>query len=89
LAATHRAITTTDTATLGGSLRFRGDSVVQLLDHMYLAGLEFAPPAPGGERVYKSLFQNLRTLYMKIGPDKPAVDDLKQVAHPQPMAGGQ
>ena len=79
LATTHRAITTTDPKALTGSLRFQGDSVVGLLDHMYQNGLEFAPPAPGGEGVYKSLFQSLRSLYMKIGPDKPAVEASQQV----------
>lgn len=74
LAETHRALTTNNAAALSGELRFKGDSVVGLLQHMYQTGLEFAPPRPGGEGAYKSLFQNLRTLYMKIGPDRPAVD---------------
>jgi hypothetical protein len=80
LAASHRAITTTDTRAMTGSLRFQGDSIVGLLDHMYQNGLEFAPPAPGGEGVYKSLFQSMRSLYMTIGPDKPAAEVLHKVS---------
>ena len=35
LASTTRAITTPDAFALSGSMRFRGDSVVGLLQHMY------------------------------------------------------
>ena len=59
---------------MSGGLRFQGDSVVGLVEHMYQNGLEFAPPEPGGEGTYKTLFQNLRSLYMKIGPNRAAVD---------------
>jgi hypothetical protein len=70
LATSHRALSTNDPFVLGGGLRFQGDSVVGLVQHMYQNGLEFAPPEPGGEGVYKSLFQSLRTLYTNIGSDR-------------------
>jgi hypothetical protein len=78
LAASHRAITTTDSHVFGGGLRFQGDSVVGLLEHMYQSGLEFAPPQPGGERVYKHLFEGLRTLYMRVGAEQPPAGNLRR-----------
>jgi hypothetical protein len=63
-------VTAHDSYLLGGGLRFQGDSVVGLIQHMYQTGSEFAPPNAGGEGVYKSLFQSLRTLYLNIGPDQ-------------------
>jgi hypothetical protein len=74
LATTHRVLNVHDSRILDGGLSFQGDSLVGLLQHMYQAGLEFAPPEPGGEGVYKALFQNLRALYMTIGPDRAAAD---------------
>ena len=79
LATSHRALSTSDPFVLGGGLRFQGDSVVGLVQHMYQAGLEFAPPEPGGEGVYKTLFQSLRTLYANIGSDRSADEVLKRV----------
>jgi hypothetical protein len=80
LAASHRAITTTDTRAMTGSLRFQGDSVVGLLDHMYQNGLEFAPPQPGGEGVYRAMFETMRSLYLNIGPDKPAAEAIEKAS---------
>jgi hypothetical protein len=57
---------------LGGGMRFEGDTVVGLLQHMYRNGLEFAPPEPGGEGVYKTLFQGMRTLYLDVGQEQAA-----------------
>jgi hypothetical protein len=74
LAGTHRAITTNNPVLLSGGLRFQGNSLVRLLEHMYKNGFEFASPEPGGEGAYKSLFQNLRSLYLAVGPNRPAVD---------------
>jgi hypothetical protein len=74
LAATNRALATHDSNVLGGGLRFSGDSMLGLLQHMYQNGLEFAPPEPGGEGIYKALFQNLRLLYTTVGPNRPAAD---------------
>ena len=54
---------------LSGGLRFQGDTVIRLLEHMYKNGFEFASPEPGGEGVYKNLFQSLRSLYVSIGPE--------------------
>jgi hypothetical protein len=67
----HRAITTKDTSVFSGRLRFQGDSLVALLQHIYANGLQFASPEPGGEGIYKTkLFQGMRTLYVNIGSEK-------------------
>ncbi len=87
LAATHRAITTNDPILLSGGLRFEGHSLVGLLEHMYKNGFEFAPPEPGGEGAYKSLFQDLRSLYMAIGTKRSDVD-LKPMAVDTGVAPG-
>jgi hypothetical protein len=81
LASTHRALTSNDAILLSGGLRFEGDTLIGLLEHMYKNGFEFTTPEPGGEGVYKNLFQSLRSLYVNIGPNRPAVDL-------QPMAAG-
>ena len=52
LAATRWAINTRSPHELDGSLRFQGGGVVELLQHMYRSGLRFAPPQPGGQRIY-------------------------------------
>jgi hypothetical protein len=79
LASCNRALSTNDPYILGGGLRFQGDSVVGLIQHMYQNGLEFAPPEPGGEGVYKTLFESLRTLYTSIGSDKSPDEVLRRV----------
>jgi hypothetical protein len=66
----QRATTTKDVSVLSGRLRFQGDSLVALLQHMYGSGLEFAPPEPGGEGVYRKLFHGMRNLYISIGVEK-------------------
>jgi hypothetical protein len=67
----QRAITTKDLSVFSGRLRFHGDSLVALMQHMYACGLAFAPPEPGGEGVYRKLFHGMRNLYVNIGPEKP------------------
>ena len=57
------------------SYRFQGDSVAQLLQHMMNKGLEFAPPEPGDEAVYRRVFSAVRALYLKTVP--PATDENK------------
>lgn len=69
----HRAITTKDKTVFSGKLRYDGKSMVELIQHMYESGLEFAPPEPGGEGVYNKLFQSMRTLYANIGLEAPLV----------------
>jgi hypothetical protein len=66
----QRATTTKDLSVFSGRLRFQGDSLVALLQHMCRSGLEFAPPEPGGEGVYKMLFNGMRNLYMHVGSEK-------------------
>ena len=48
--------------------------MIGLLQHMYQNGLEFASPEAGGEGIYKDLFQHLRLLYTRIGPNRPEAD---------------
>lgn len=66
----QRATTTKDMSVFSGSLRFQGDSVVALIQHMYASGLEFAPPEPGSEGVYRRLFNAMRNLYINVGTEK-------------------
>ena len=66
-----RAITTQDEWIFQGVYRFEGDSVVGLVQHMCQNGLEFAPPQPGSEGAYRSLFERLRKIYLHLGADDP------------------
>ncbi len=68
-AGVYRAINTEDRWMLDGSLKFTGDSVVDLLHHMYQNGLEFAPPQTGAEGTYRKLFLAMRGLYLGLAPD--------------------
>jgi hypothetical protein len=67
----HRATTIKDLSVFSGRLRFQGNGLVALIQHMYGSGLEFAPPEPGGEGVYRKLFHGMRNLYVNIGSEKP------------------
>ncbi len=77
VATVHRAVAVNDASVFSGNLRFQGDSLLGLLQHMYKNGLEFAPPEPGGEGIYKTLFQNLRSLYVSMGQDSAKAADAK------------
>jgi hypothetical protein len=70
LANVQRAITTNDQSVFSGRLAFQGKSLVELIQHMYQTGTEFAPPEPGGEAAYRKLLEGMRNLYMNIGPDR-------------------
>jgi hypothetical protein len=83
LAAAHRAIAVNDASVFNGGLRFQGESLLGLIQHMYQNGLEFAPPEPGGEGVYKTLFQNLRALYISMGQELPPAADGQERAAPK------
>ncbi|MBN2294854.1 MAG: hypothetical protein JXM70_20670 [Pirellulales bacterium] len=86
-----RAITTQDEWVFQGVYRFEGDSVVELVQHMCQNGLEFAPPQPGSEGAYRSLFESLRKIYLHLGADDPNrdLDDQDQDAlKPDGQAGG-
>jgi hypothetical protein len=62
----YRATETNDLRAFDGSYRFSGDSVVDLVDHMYDFGLHFARPEPGDEGVYQKVFLGLRHLYTAL-----------------------
>lgn len=70
LAGLNRAMSTSDTSVFNGSLKFEGDSVVALIQHMYQNGASFAHCQPGGEGVYEKLFTAMRNLYLNLGSDK-------------------
>ena len=80
VAATDRTINSKDAYALSGGLRFQGHSVVELIQHMYKNGLEFAPPESDGQGMYKTLFQTLRTLYVNIGSDRGPGDAMNRLA---------
>jgi hypothetical protein len=79
LASTTRAITAPDAFVLSGGLRFHGDSVVGLLQHMYERGLEFASAEPGGEGTCKRLFEGMRVLYVEYRSNQPSADRQKNL----------
>ena len=83
LAAANRTSKINDASVFSGSLRYQGESLVGLIQHMYQNGLEFAPPEPGGEGVYKTLFQNLRALYISMGQERPPAADAQEPAAPR------
>jgi len=62
--AVKRAIDTNDRESFDGSLRFQGDSVFKLIQHLCRHGLEFGPPEPGDERVYRKVFLAMRNIYL-------------------------
>lgn len=69
-----RAITTQDEWIFKGVYRFEGDSVIDLVQHMCQNGLEFAPPRPGSEGAYRTLFENMRRIYLHLGANDPNRD---------------
>lgn len=66
---TYRLIQTQAEAAFDDSFRFRGDTVAALLEHMLTKGLEFAPPEPGDEAIYRRLFGIVRALYLEAVPN--------------------
>jgi hypothetical protein len=80
VAAAHRAITINDVSVFSGGLRFQGDSLFALIQHMHQNGLQFAQPEPGGESIYKIVFTNLRTMYVNLAREQPANAQQKDAA---------
>jgi len=66
----NRARTTTDQRIFDKSLRFQGKTLLNLIQYMCQNGLMFSKPQPGGDRVYKPLFTNMRHLYLTMGSEK-------------------
>jgi hypothetical protein len=69
----NRLANSDDTSLFERSLTFKGDSVVDLLRHMYHNGFMFASPKPGGEEIYRKLFKSMRELYLNL-VSEPAMD---------------
>lgn len=63
----HRVLTTSDRSMFSGGYRFAGETVMDLIEHMYEHGLLFAKPQPGGEGVYRKVFEGLRVMYLAVG----------------------
>ncbi len=64
-----RLLETSDTRLFDGAYEFKGDSLVELVNHLCQYGLEFAPPQPGDEGAYRKLFFAMRNLYFNLeGP---------------------
>ncbi len=68
----HRALEAADPSILDGSLRFQGERLLDLVQHMDRNGLIFAPSQPGGERVYRSLLGDLRNVWLTLATDRPS-----------------
>ncbi len=66
----NRALTTNDPSVFNGSLSFKGSTLVDLIQHMCKLGLMFDRPQEGGERVYASLFTQMRNLYLTLASEK-------------------
>ncbi len=71
VAQVNRAISTNDRTAFAGGLRFQGNTIVELIQHMYQSGLMFAPHKPGGEGAYRHLVQSLRNLYLNLPAGRP------------------
>jgi hypothetical protein len=67
----HRLANSDDSALFERSLSFKGDSMVDLLRHMYHNGFLFAAPKPGGEEIYRKLFKSMRELYLNLLSEPP------------------
>jgi hypothetical protein len=52
-----------------GSLRFRGDTVSDLIRHMCSNGLEFAPAGPDGQPTYRKLYLAMRDIWFATNAD--------------------
>jgi hypothetical protein len=62
--AVKRSIDTADRQAFDGSLRFQGNSVFKLIQHLCRHGLEFGEPEPGDQGVYRKLFLAMRNIYV-------------------------
>lgn len=69
----YRLFESNDRRSFDGSFRFQGDSAVDLVDHLFNTGLQFAPPEPGDEGTYRKLFFGLRSLYTQVEKTQPGL----------------
>ncbi len=53
-----------------GQYRFTGDSVIALIRHCADFGLEFAPPQADDKATYRTLFADLRQVYLHFHPNE-------------------
>jgi hypothetical protein len=53
-----------------GQYRFTGDSVIALIRHCADHGLEFAPPQADDKATYRTLFTDLRQVYLHFHPNE-------------------
>lgn len=67
----YRAASTNDRAAFTGTLRFQGNTILELIQHLSQSGLEFAPYKEGGERVYGRLDRAFRHAYLRPIAQRP------------------
>jgi hypothetical protein len=60
-----------DPSVFSDQFRFQGDNVSGLVQFMYRKGLEFAPPRPGAEGFYRTMFAYLRQMYLRVEQIQP------------------
>jgi hypothetical protein len=66
--ATYRIVEIGKDAVASDSRKFKGKTVVELLQHMMSQGLEFAAPEAGDEGTYRKMFSLIRSIYLKTNP---------------------
>ena len=69
-----RTIKTDDRSLFQNDLRFRGRTLLELIQYMSQNGLLFKKNPAGGEGVYSKLFLDMRSLYVVLAPDKSAAE---------------
>lgn len=69
---TYRMLELGKDSVAGDSRKFKGKTVVELLQHMMSQGLEFAAPEPGDEGTYRKMFSLIRSIYLKANPGEAA-----------------
>jgi hypothetical protein len=72
LGQTNRIADINDASLFGDQFRFQGNDVSGLIRFMYRKGLEFAPPEPGAEGFYRTMFEYLRQMYLRVEQVQPA-----------------
>ena len=78
----ERATETNDWWLLTGGGKFEGDSVMQLIHHMYQMGAAFESPDPGGQGTYQKLFRDLGTLYVALTGEGDIPEDVPLYGQP-------
>ena len=78
-----RAVSIRDQSIFNQSLRFTGNTVGQLIQHMCRYGVTFAHPQAGGEGVYRRLLEDLGRIYVTLSPEKSGADNGEKALDPE------